>query len=169
MTGSRRLAVLWWRNVVGVGATLAAMAVFVGIDFWPQWSNYRSTVVPQQVVPARAAISFDGRIWQLQTVRYLAVRPGMKGPPLPAGAVLAAVTIDRSGAGGRQCDVVLTDGTRRWATVPMTLSAASEDEFTTSCSQSGALRVSFEIPGDAVPTALDITDSVGSIRLQLQM
>ncbi|WP_102144316.1 hypothetical protein [Mycobacterium hubeiense] len=171
MTAPRRGPVLWQRNIVGAVATCAALAVLAVVDFWPHWSTYRSTQVPQRIAAPRAAITLDGQTWQLQTVRHLSDTPGRLGPPMAAGAVFTVVTIERSGTDeGQPCEAVLTDGTRRWTSVSLVLGPAEHSAgITTHCSLPGALRVAFEIPSDAVPTALDITDSGGGILVRLQL
>jgi hypothetical protein len=152
---THRLA-LWQRNVIGAAVAAAALAVLVVFDLWPDWTAFRATMEPAHVVSPRQSLTVDGQTWAVADVRHLRrERPG--APALPEGTVLTAVTVERTGVGPDEyLTGVLTDGQRSWRGQSV---AAPQ----------GQVVWNFVIPGDAVPTALDVTKLNGSILIRLQL
>lgn len=162
---------LWQRNLIGVGVVGAALALLGVTTLWPPWQIYQSTVGPEYVVPARQTGSAYGQTWSIGETRTLAGGPAPAAPRLPSGTVLEVVTVQRSGTGGNVgCMSVLTDGERRWRGEPLStysIPAAAGAGFT--CTGPGLLQWAFLLPGDAVPTALDITTLSGEILVRLEL
>ena len=169
---NRRPLPLWQRNVIAGVIVGAALTVATVTDLGPAWSTYRDTVRPAHVVPAGGSITVDDQTWSITGIRHLgrAVGPGTR--PLPAGAVMIAVTVDRSGPirPDQWCTAVLTDGNRHWrGESPSTYGIRAADGAAATCASTGALQWVFVVPGDAVPTALDITGSASAILVRLQV
>jgi hypothetical protein len=153
---ARRLP-LWQRNLIGMAVAMAALAVIVVFDLWPEWTAYRATIEPAHVVSPRQSLTVDGQTWAVADVRHLRRESRRGAPPLPEGTVLTVVTVDRSGsAAAGYATGVLTDGQRRWR----------GDAFGGRPDQ---LQWSFVIPENAVPTAVDVTRLDGSILIRLQL
>ena len=168
---TRRLSALWQRNVVGAVAAAAAFGVLVAIDLAPEWSAYRRTVMPETVVSKGQSGVADGQTWEVASVRHLDRNPVDYGPALPEGAVLFVVYLDRSGpAAQRVCQGVITDGQRRWKSEGIGgFSPRLPDGATTLCSEPGQLQLTFLLPREAVPTAVDVTNLDGDIMVRLAL
>ena len=160
---------LWRRNLIGAAVAVAAAAIIIGTQLYPPWSDYRDTVVPAHVVAPRDKLMAYGQTWQLGEIRHLNTSSNPIAPKLPGGTTLFVVTIDRSGSSTLEaCVGVLTDGLRRWsAQRPGQFAAPVTDGATSVCGKPGRLQLSFLLPGDAVPTAVDITDFTGRIFLRV--
>jgi hypothetical protein len=155
MTGPAKL---WQRNTLAAVVIAAVVAVYVVIDFGPEWSAYRQASTPQTVIAKGDTGTADGQTWRLTSVRHLDRTPVRFAPPLPQGTVLTLVDIDRTGTPPRfLCSAVLTDGERRWdaqsigGAVPI-----PPDGISTLCYEPGPVQFAFVVPGDVVPTAVDI-------------
>lgn len=159
---------LWQRNAVGAIVAAAAIGVFIVIDFGPQWSTYRRTVVPEHVVPAGQSGTAEGQTWALGSIRHRNRSPLNFGPPLPSGTVLTIVEIDRSGQPPDDlCNGVITDGDRRWDAEGLGgFSPIPPDGVTSMCHEPGRLQFAFVLPRDVVPTAVDVTMN-GQITVRL--
>lgn len=168
---SRRPLRLWQRNALAGVIVAAAITVATVTDLGPAWSTYRDTVHPQHVVPAGGSSSVAGQTWSISAVRHLGRATGPGTRALPDGAVMMTVTVDRSGPGGPQwCMGVLTDGQRRWrGESPLMYGVRVSDGAGSNCSKPGTQQWIFLVPGDAVPTALDITGSASAILVRLQL
>ena len=155
MTDHRRVPLR--RNVIGVAIIVAALAVIGVTQWWPHWSAYRNANTPTHLAQRGESGSAGGQDWRVDSVRRLdTAGPGME--PLPAGTVGFVVTLARTGPALRQgCAGVLTDGRRRWSTVP--ISVPSRADATTLCEAPGLLELAFEVPAGATPTAVDIVGS----------
>ncbi|MGE2737853.1 hypothetical protein [Mycolicibacterium vaccae] len=163
---------LWQRNVIGAVVTAVALAVGTVTDLVPKWEVYRASVHPATVAGPRQSVTVDDMTWSLGTIRHLGRTVTPFGAPLPEGTVVTVVTVQRDGAAGPQlgCGGVLTDGRHRWR-------GQSVAEFglrplaggAPTCTAAGALEWAFLIPGDVVPTAVDVTTLDGSILLRLQL
>ena len=165
-----RLTALWQRNVFGAVVTAAALGVFVAIDLGPQWSTYRHTVVPERVVPSGQSGAAAGQTWKIDSIRHLNRSPLNFGPPLPSGAVLTVVTLDRSGPPTDDlCVGVITDGAQRWKDEGIGgFSPIPGDGVTSMCNRPGRLQFAFVLPRDVVPTAIDvIADGQIMVRMLL--
>lgn len=164
---------LWVRNLIGIAVVAAALTTICIVELSPQWSLYRRSVVPQQVVSRGASASAFGQTWRLGSVRRIAKLPERPGgpQPVPEGATLAVVTIERSGAPFKgMCIGVLTDGRRRWqdqssSGVVYPLSPGAT-EF---CSKPGPLQFDFLLPSDVALSAIDVTDADDAILLRLML
>ncbi|BBY67274.1 hypothetical protein [Mycolicibacterium helvum] len=171
MSRLRAPAALWQRNIIGAVVVALALTVLVVTELAPDWSRYRHTVVPAHVVAAGATGSFDGQTWTITGVRHLnkATRSGAK--PLPVGTVLQVVAIDRTGAPeGDMCIGMITDGLRRWQAEGMTgYGPQVPDGASDRCTGTGPVQFSFLLPRDVVPTAVDVVDLDGRIRVRLQL
>jgi hypothetical protein len=145
--------------------------VLVTIDLAPEWSAYRRTVEPETVVAKGHSGVADGQIWKVASVRHLDRSPVDYGPGLPEGAVLLVVHLDRSGpAAQRVCEGVITDGRRRWKSEGIGgFSPRPPDGATTLCSEPGQLQLTFLLPREAVPTAVDVTNLEGGIMVRLAL
>jgi hypothetical protein len=150
---------LWQRNLIGVAVSAAALTVIVTADLGPEWMTYRGTAIPEHVVPAGT----DDRAWRVQSIRHLNAEPD--------GTVLNIVTVERTGGPVDQgCVAVITDGRRRWSAEPLGLAGPlPPDGVSTICGKPGPIQFSFLLPGDAVPTALDITELQGRILVRLEL
>ncbi|KRE34434.1 hypothetical protein ASG82_19440 [Mycobacterium sp. Soil538] len=169
---SRRPPRLWQRNAIACVIVAAAITVSVVTDLGPAWVSYRDTVRPQHVVPAGASATVAGQTWSVSAVRHLGRATGPGTRPLPHGAVMMTVTVDRSGSGRPEqwCMGVLTDGQRRWrGESPLMYGVRVADGAGSNCSRPGTQQWIFLIPGDAVPTALDITGSASAILVRLEL
>ena len=164
------LSKLWVRNVIGAVVALAAVAVLIVTDLGESWATYRHTVVPGAVVGKGQSGKAGGYTWKVAGTKYLNRSPVRYGPPLPAGAVLRVVTVERTGPPPEQvvCNGVITDGRRRWKSEGVGGFSAPEGEgVTTLCSGTGLLQFTFLLPQDAVPTAMDIVQFDGRITVRL--
>lgn len=167
-----RVQKLWQRNVLAAVVAAAAATVFVVTDLLPEWTKYHHTVVPEHVIPAGATGTVDGRTWRIDGVRHLNKAPTPRPQPLPDGTVLQIVTIERSGAAvpGESCAGVITDGRRRWnAEWNSGYGMVPPEGSTDNCTKAGPVQFSFLLPGDAVPTAVDVTAPDGQISLRLEL
>src|SRR5947208_1105973 len=101
---------LWVRNLIGIAVTAAAVATLCVVELYPRWSTYRRTIEPEHVASPGTSASVRGQTWRLGSVRHVATLPARPfGPSIPKGAVLAVVTIERSGAPvAGMCGGVLT-------------------------------------------------------------
>jgi hypothetical protein len=161
-------AALWRRNAIGAAVVCMALTVIGVVQLWPQWSHYRETVVPEHVVSAGDGATVDGQTWKIASVRHLAGSASAISAP-PAGTSLTVITVARSGPVREEgCTGVLTDGRHRWSS-EIVAAAPLADGATTTCALPGPLQLSFAIPNDARPQALDITALDGRIRLRLQL
>lgn len=163
---------LWQCNLIGASVVAAALTLLAPTELWPPWQIYQSTVRPEHVVPAGHTGSALGQSWSVGQIRHLAGSPAPSAPPLPAGTVLEVVTVQRSGtvADNPGCMSVLTDGQRRWRGEPLSsyaIPAAAGSGF--DCTEPGPLQWVFLLPGDAVPTALDVTELGGEILIRLEL
>ena len=156
---------LWQRNAIASVVVLVALAaVWFG---WLRsgWSDYRAAEVPAHTVAKGAAATIDGVTWRIAGVRHL----DYAGPTrLPAGTVLHVYTVERDGAGaGPPCTAMLTDGTRRWQAEQLgAYTVAAPAGVGTDCRTGGPVQFGFLLPGDVVPTALDVVTS-GRITVRL--
>lgn len=162
---------LWQRNALATVVVVAALAVLVVVDVWPDWSRYRDTVIPPHVIAAGQSGTVDGQTWSISDVRHLDRTPGPGARPLPKGTVLQVVSIARTNArAGDLCTGVITDGTRRWQAEGIGgYTAALPDNASDRCTRPGPVQFSFLLPQDVVPTAVDVTNLDGRIRLRLQL
>ncbi|MGH3676332.1 MAG: hypothetical protein ACRDU5_11455 [Mycobacterium sp.] len=167
MTG--RPLVRWQRNVIGAVVVAAAVGVLVVTGLGPAWSAYRHTVVPETVVPAGQSGTAGGQNWKLGSIRHLNRSPVNYGPALPTGTVLTVVTIDRSGPiTDEMCVGVITDGDRRWNAEGVGgFRPPQADGLTTMCNKPGRLQLTFLLPHDVVPTAIDVTTLDGQITVRM--
>jgi len=171
MNRLRLPATLWQRNIIGVVVAALALTVLVVTDLAPDWSRYRHTVTPAHIVAAGRTGTFDGQTWTIARVQHLNKASGPGAKALPAGTVLQVVSIDRTGApDGDMCNGVLTDGSRRWQAEglagygPMPPVGTSDR-----CTGKGPVQFSFLLPDDVVPTAVDVVDLDGRIRVRLEL
>ena len=165
-----RMAKLWQRNLLGVVAIAAVVAVYVVIDFGPQWSAYRHESTPRTVIGKGDSGTAEAQTWRLTSVRHTNRSPVRFGPPLPPGTVLTLIDVDRSGTPPQgYCSAVLTDGERRWDAQGIGgFSPIPPDGVTPLCHQPGPVQFAFLLPGDVVPTALDIMrDGQITVRMLL--
>ena len=171
MSRLRVPARLWRRNIVGVVVAALALTVLVVTDLAPDWSRYRHTVVSAHVVAAGQTGSFDGQGWTITGVRHLNKAAGPGAKALPVGTVLQVVSIDRTGAPkGHMCTGVITDGPRRWQAEGLTgYGPQLPDGVSNRCTGTGPVQFSFLLPHDAVPTAVDVVDLDGRIRVRLEL
>ena len=162
---------VWQRNIIGVVVAAVALTVLVVADLAPDWSRYRHTVVPAQIVAAGHTGSFDGQTWTITGVQHLNKAAGPAAKALPVGTVLQVVAIDRAGAPeGDMCTGVITDGSRRWQAEGVTgYGPQVPDGASNRCTGKGPVQFSFLLPDDAVPTAVDVVDLDGRIRVRLEL
>lgn len=163
---------LWVRNLIGIAVAAAALAIICIVELSPQWSAYRRTIEPQQVLSPGASASALGQTWRLGSIGRVTTLPERPfGSSIPKDATLAVVTIERSGTPATgQCIGVLTDGRRRWqdessTSVDFPISPGAT-EF---CSKPGSLQFNFLLPSNVRPTAVDITDGSGAILLRITL
>ena len=162
---------LWQRNIIGVIVAALALAVLVVTELEPDWSRYRQTDVHAHVVAAGQTGSFDGQTWTIGGVRHLGRVTGPRTRALPDGTVLQVVSIQRTGApDGDLCTGMITDGRQRWqaegsAGYGIPVSEGASDR----CTGTGPVQFSFLLPQDAVPTAVDVVDLDGRIRVRLAL
>lgn len=164
------LSKVWVRNIIGGVVALAAAAVVIFTGLGESWATYRHTVVPGAVVPAGQSGEAGGYTWKIAGTKYLNRSPQSFGPPLPAGAVLRVVTVERSGPPPDKviCNGVISDGERRWKSEGVGGFTAPEGDGVTSlCSGTGLLQFTFLLPQDVVPTAMDIVAFDGRITVRL--
>jgi hypothetical protein len=163
---------LWIRNLVGMSAVVAALATIGVIDLYPQWSSYRHTVVPQQIISRQESASVFGQTWRLRSIRRISTLPHHPwGASVPQGATLAVVVIERSGPPTTEvCTGFLTDGRRRWrdqttssVVYPLVPGAT---EF---CGKPGSVQFNFLLPSNVTPTAIDVIDARNAIVLRIQL
>ena len=164
----QRFVKLWQRNVLATPLLLAGLLIWTSLQAWPAWTGYLRTVVPAVAVGRGDTAIVDGASWRIEDIKRRRVEPKQGGLPVAEGAVFTTVVVDRSGEQelGESCTGVLTDGTREWladlvAEVPLAEGATSI------CTDPGPLQFSFEIPGDVVPSALDIKSSDGRILVRM--
>lgn len=171
MSRLRVPAKVWQRNIIGAVVALLALSVLVVTELAPDWSRYRHTVVPAHVVAAGQAGSFDGQTWKVTGVQHLNKAPGSRAKALPGGTVLQVVSIDRTGApDGDMCTGMLTDGLHRWQAEGVTgYGPQLADGASNRCTGKGPVQFSFLLPHDVVPTAVDVVDLDGRIRVRLEL
>ncbi len=172
MTSGGGSPVVWRRNLVGVAVAAAAAAVIVATELYPDWSTYRDTVVPGHTVASGKSLDAYGQTWQLGSIQHLDALPSGALPhQLPKGTTLLVVTIDRSGSPTLgYCVGYATDGTHRWRAQGIgQFAVPTPDGATLLCSDPGRLQFSFLLPDAAVPTAVDVVDGEGRIRLRFTL
>ena len=157
------------RNVAGAVVTAAALAIILATQLLPSWSRYAGTVDPAHLVAAGASADVDGRVWRLGSITHPAPTVGLYGRKLPAGTVRLVVRIERSGpADAASCTGAVTDGQRRWNAQLLTgYGVPVTDGTAESCVRLGALQWTFLLPGDVLPTAVDVVGSDGRIIVRL--
>lgn len=162
---------LWQRNVIGVVVAAVVLTVLVMTELRPDWSRYRHTVDPAHVVAAGETGSFDGQTWTVTGVRHLNTATGPRAKALPDGTVLQVVSIARTGApDGDLCTGMITDGRRRWQAEGLTgYGPPLPDGASNRCTGRGPVQFSFLLPHDTVPTAVDVVDLDGRIRVRLEL
>lgn len=162
---------LWQRNIIGLVVAALALTVLVVVELAPQWSGYRQTVVAPHVAAAGAIASFDGQTWTVREIQHLDTLTGPGAKTLPADTVLHVVSIDRSGAPeGDMCTAMITDGQRRWQAEGIGGYGVRLPEGTSDrCTGTGAVQFSFLLPDDVVPTAVDVVNLDGRIRVRLEL
>ena len=160
---------LWQRNAVGAAVSAAALTVIVVTDLAPDWATYRDSTHADQVVAVGAVGAADGQTWQVESIRHLDDVKGIGGRGLPDGTVLNVVAVERTGTPAEVgCTAVITDGQRRWSAEGGGGYADVPPEGISSiCGTPGPVQFSFLLPGDVVPTAMDVTDAQGRILLRL--
>jgi hypothetical protein len=171
MSRLRVPATLWQRNIIGAVVAVLALTVLVVTELAPDWSRYRHTVVPAHVVAAGETGSFDGQTWKITGVQHLNKATGSRAKRLPAGTVLQVVSIDRAGApDGDMCNGMITDGLRSWQAEGLTgYGPQLPDGASNRCTGKGSVQFSFLLPHDVVPTAVDVVDLDGRIRVRLEL
>jgi hypothetical protein len=159
----------WRRNVVGGLVAAVALAVITATQLWPSWSRYEVTVVPAHVVPVGGSVDVGGHVWRLGATTHPARADRPYGPKQPAGTVRRVVTVERSGGpDALPCTGVITDGHRRWKAEGFNgFAVALADGASESCARAGALQWTFLLPGDVLPTAVDVVDLSGRIIVGL--
>jgi hypothetical protein len=162
---------LWQRNIIGAVVAVLALTVLAVTELAPDWSRYRHTVVPAHVVAAGETGSVDGQTWKITGVQHLNKATGSRAKPLPAGTVLQVVSIDRAGApDGDMCTGMITDGLRSWQAEGLTgYGPPLPDGASNRCTGKGSVQFSFLLPHDVVPTAVDVVDLDGRIRVRLEL
>lgn len=162
---------LWQRNAIGGVVVAAGVVVLAGTTWWSPWTAYRATLHPGHIVAAGQSAPVDGRTWSVGDIRHLGPgdRPG--AAPLPKGTVLTVITVDREGPPSEGlCVAVLTDGERRWrGQTPIDYAVSPAPGTSFNCARPGPLQWAFLVPGDVVPTALDITTADGQILVRLDL
>ncbi|KGI68255.1 hypothetical protein H7H73_25155 [Mycobacterium rufum] len=163
-----RATALWQRNLLAAVVVTCAVGVYLGIDFGPAWSAYRQSQTPSVIIPAGSSGTAGGQTWRLTSVKHLNRNPATFGAQLPAGTVLMVLEVDRSGSpSGDYCTAVLTDGENRWEAQGIGgFSPVPPSGVTTLCHQPGPAQFSFLLPGDVVPTAMDVTHN-GRITVRM--
>jgi hypothetical protein len=164
---------LWQRNVIGAAVAAVALTVIAATELAPGWRDHRDSHHPEHVVPAGQTAEVAGESWRVGSVRHLNTNPSGFGKTrqVPQGTILDVVTVERSGPPALQgCSAVLTDGQRRWKSESVGGYQVLPPEGSAfDCAKPGPMQFSFLIPGDAMPTALDITDHRGRILLRLEL
>ena len=61
---------LFRRNVIGLLVTTATLAGLYLTQYREDWSLYRSSIVPEHVADAGAAVDVGGLTWSVESVRY---------------------------------------------------------------------------------------------------
>jgi len=164
-------AKLWQRNMLGGVVALIAVTILAATDLYPSWVKYRDTTVPAVVVPAGQRGGTDGQTWSITDVRHLNSSGTRGAKPLPTGTVLQVVTIDHTGGPeGDMCTGFITDGNRRWQALYLgSYGLPIPDGVSDRCTKPGPVQFSFLLPHDAVPTAIDVADFNGRIRVRLEL
>jgi hypothetical protein len=159
----------WRRNAVGGLVAAVALAVITATQLWPSWSRYEATVVPAHVGPAGGSVDVGGHAWRLGATTHPAPTDGAHGRRQPAGTVRRVMTVERSGGpDALPCAGVVTDGHRRWNAERVSGFAVTlADGASDNCLRPGPLQWTFLLPGDVLPTALDVTDLNGRIIVRL--
>jgi hypothetical protein len=162
---------LWQRNTIGAAVSAVALAVIVATDLWPDWATYRESTHAGNVVAVGAVGAADGQTWEVKSIRHLNDVQGIGGRRLPEGTVLNVVTVERTGTPTELgCGGVITDGRRRWsAEGGGGYGELPPAGITSICGTPGPVQFSFLLPGDVVPTAVDVTDAQGRILVRLQL
>ncbi|MET0896586.1 MAG: hypothetical protein ABWY45_01615 [Mycobacterium sp.] len=160
---------LWQRNTIGAAVSAAACAVIVVTDLWPDWATYRDSTHADNVVAVGAVGDADGQTWQVESIRHRNDVQGIGGRGLPDGTVLNVVTVQRTGSPTEVgCAGVITDGRRRWSAEGAGgYGDLPPEGITRICGTPGPVQFSFLLPGDVVPTAVDVTDAQGRILVRL--
>ena len=160
----------WQRNVIGLAVAALAAGVLIITDLYPDWSAYHARTTPPLVAAKGQSVSVDNQTWRLGGIRHLNAVPGAPDGSLPPQTSLTVVTIERTGSPStRECAAVITDGRRRWQSAPIRSRAPLVDGAVERCSRPGPLQLSFLLPSDAVPTAVDLIDTDGAIMLRITL
>lgn len=148
---------LWKRNIVGAVVSAAALAVGVTFIIQPAWDRYQETVRPTQVAGPDRPITFDGQTWTVRNVSRSTSQPGT-GMSLPDGTVVVNVLVEREGPSmaGSGCHGYLVAGDRTW-------------RGTGPCGEATSMPMTFLVPADTEPSAVDIRNVNGSILVRLQL
>lgn len=162
---------LWQRNTIGAAVSVAACAVIVTTDLWPDWADYREATHTDNVVAVGAVGDADGQTWQVDSIRHLNTVRGIGGSGLPQGTVLNVVTVERTGTPTEiGCTGVITDGERRWSAEAVGgYGDLPPQGISSICGTPGPVQFSFLLPDDVVPTAVDVTTAQGRILVRLQL
>lgn len=159
---------LWQRNVIGLAAVALASGVLVLTDLYPDWSAYHARTTPAVTAAKGQSVTADGQTWRLGGIRHLDAVPGAPDGSLPPQTSLTVVTVERTGPpSARECTAVITDGRRRWQSALTRGRAPLVDGAVERCSRPGPLQLSFLLPSDGIPSAVDLVDSNGAIMLRI--
>jgi hypothetical protein len=163
---------LWVRNLLGITVITGSLAANCLAVLFSQWSIYQHSVTPDHVVPRGSTASMSGQTWRLGSVQRITKLPDRAGrPPIPPGATLMAVVIERSiGTNRLLCTGVLTDGRQRWRDQSSSLVVYPLVPGATQfCSKPGPLQFDFLLPRNVNPSAIDLTDGNGAIGLRFEI
>ncbi len=148
---------LWQRNVIGAVVTAAALGVGVVFVTQPAWDRHQRTVHPPQIAAAGESVTAGAQTWTVRNVSRSTTAPG-SGRALPDGTVIVNVLVERAGPSmaGSGCTGYLVAAERHWRGTGM-------------CGAETSMPMTFLVPADAEPTAVDIRDVTGSILVRLEL
>lgn len=161
---------LFRRNLIGLLVTTAALATLYLTQYHEGWSLYRNSRVPEHVADAGAAVNAGGLTWSVESVRYYDKLPGYGfNDTLPEDTGAVVVTVNRRGGGSDEvCVGVITDGSRRWQAEGIGgLTVRLAPGLTDNCAKPGPVQFTFVVPREVRPSAVDILDYRGQIRVRL--
>lgn len=167
---SDRTLRLWQRNVIGLAVAAVAAGVLGITELYPDWSAYRARVTPAVLVAKGDSVTAYGQTWRLGSIHHLNAVPHAPTNTLPTHTALTVVTLERTGTPpAGECTAVITDGRRRWQTAAIGNAAPLVGGATDRCTKAGPLQLSFLLPSDAVPTAVDLINTDGGIMLRITL
>lgn len=167
---------MWVRNTAAAMVVVAAVAAAGVVDpiDRARYAGYLAARFPPQSTARGQTVTVDGRDWTLREVKKVSMALPNR-TAAPKGSAITVVRVERTGTPdpSNLCRAFLVEDSRRW---PAETTFGSpywvkppDDGTTGNCNKPGPLQLSFLVPDDAHPTALELVDIGGTVMMRLAL